>query len=262
MKRTTMPHHASLGSRVRTCLPFAAVLLGSLVGTSAAHGHHPNKECQPVWPRIDCIPPLGNNLPIGYRRKYNRPSYIEGKIAYWIAPSSQEAMAWHRAVHAGAYQKPKKHLRLEQHYFYPKPWQALTVGPRRPVNDPDNVYGTIDINQTEMMDAPEVDVEESDDTIAPEVLEETLDVPEEIPADAIESQLDLPPADAPGAEAAEGSPVLQGPDTDSGALLGPARSGVRTASRNASAAGVSRRSVSRPTGTTSKPSSFRQLLGL
>ena len=97
---------------------------------SSTLAHHPDRKCDPVTPRIDLIPPLGNNLKPGHRRKYNRPSYWEGKIAYKIAPSSQEAMAWHRAVHAGAYEDPKKCLRLEQHYFYPKPWQTLRVGPR------------------------------------------------------------------------------------------------------------------------------------
>lgn len=110
---------------------FSAILLSAVTLSGAADAHHPDRENHPVTPRIDVIGPIGNNLKPGYRRKYNRPRYLGGKIAYHIAPTSQEAMAWHRAVHSGAYQHPKKHLRIEQHYFYPKPYEALVIGPRR-----------------------------------------------------------------------------------------------------------------------------------
>ncbi|SMP53865.1 hypothetical protein SAMN06265222_104166 [Neorhodopirellula lusitana] len=89
--------------------------------------------------RVDPIPPLGTNLPESYRRTYNRPSYIGGKIAAKIAPSSQEAMAFHRAETLGLYDANGvkgfvngKHCtpqRVEQHYFYPKPWEVLTPSP-------------------------------------------------------------------------------------------------------------------------------------
>lgn len=95
-------------------------------------------------PRIDPIPPLGNRLPESYRRKYNRPSYIGGKIAAKIEPSSQEAMAFHRAESLGLYDntgvkgffngKNCPPQRVEQHYFYPKPWEVLQVGPRQDSN--------------------------------------------------------------------------------------------------------------------------------
>ncbi len=77
------------------------LMVVSLATTLPAH--HPNKECQDVHPRCDLIGPLGNRLPMSYRRRFNRPRYLGGKIAYLIAPSSQEAMAWHDAVHLGAY---------------------------------------------------------------------------------------------------------------------------------------------------------------
>ncbi|WP_246112388.1 hypothetical protein [Allorhodopirellula solitaria] len=90
--------------------------------------------------RIDVIGPIGNRLPPSYRRQYNRPSYIGGKIAAKIAPSSQEAMAFHRSNELGLYDDngikgafAGKHCppeRVEQHYFYPKPWEVLLVGPR------------------------------------------------------------------------------------------------------------------------------------
>lgn len=90
--------------------------------------HHPQPENQPIRPRIDVIGPLGSNLPISYRRRYNRPTNLGGKIAYHVAPSSQEAMAWHAATHRGDYER--KRPRIEMHYFYPKPWETLRIGPR------------------------------------------------------------------------------------------------------------------------------------
>ncbi len=51
-------------------------------------------------------------------------------MAYLIAPSSQEAMAWHDATHRNLYKNHRP--RIEVHYFYPKPWEALRIGARRP----------------------------------------------------------------------------------------------------------------------------------
>lgn len=94
-------------------------------------------------PRIDPIGPVGNRLPESYRRQYNRPTYLGGKIAAKIAPSSQEAMSFHRSETLGLYDhtgikgwlngKNCPPQRVEQHYFYPKPWEVLAVGPRRDV---------------------------------------------------------------------------------------------------------------------------------
>ena len=47
---------------------------------------------------------------MSYRRRYNRPKYLGGKIAYHIAPSSQEAMAWHEAEHLGAYKNHRPRI--------------------------------------------------------------------------------------------------------------------------------------------------------
>ena len=90
--------------------------------------------------RIDPIGPVGNRLPDSYRRQYNRPTYLGGKIAAKIAPSSQEAMAFRRSDSLGLYDhtgikgwfngKNCPPQRVEQHYFYPKPWEVLAVGPR------------------------------------------------------------------------------------------------------------------------------------
>jgi hypothetical protein len=102
------------------CLP---ALAGLLLATTAAWGHPPNWEAHPVRPRIDVIPPLGNHLPPSYARRYNRPAYVTGMLAYWIAPTSREAISWHRAAHRGYYANHAP--RMETHYFFPKPWQIF-----------------------------------------------------------------------------------------------------------------------------------------
>ena len=96
--------------------------------SATIEAHHPERQCQPVHQRIDVIGPIGNWLPMSHRRRYNRPSNIGGKIAYYIAPSSQEAMAWHDATHRGLYENDRP--RMAQHFFYPKPWEALQIGTR------------------------------------------------------------------------------------------------------------------------------------
>lgn len=103
-----------------------ATLIACLSSTLFAH--HPDKENYPVHPRIDLIGPLGNWLPPSYRRRYNRPSNVAGKISYYIAPSSLEAMSWHASKHRNAYKDHKP--RTVMHYFYPKPWEAIKIGPR------------------------------------------------------------------------------------------------------------------------------------
>ena len=126
-----MKHASNWFSTNRVAASFGTFVMLSALGLStSAKAHHPDWDTKPVYPMIDVIGPKGNNLKPSYRRRYNRPRYVTGKLLYHIAPSSQEAMAWHRAVHADAYKAPKKHCRLEQHYFYPKPWEVLTVGPR------------------------------------------------------------------------------------------------------------------------------------
>lgn len=106
-------------------------MIATLMGISmltASSGHPPDKANQPIYPNIDLIGPLGNRLPISYRRRYNRPTNIGGRIAYTIAPSSQEAMAWHAATHRGDYECDRG--RVELQYFYPKPYEALRIGSR------------------------------------------------------------------------------------------------------------------------------------
>lgn len=94
-----------------------------LLLTPPADAHPPNWHAHPVRPRIDVIPPLGNNLPRSYAARYNRPAYLTGKLFYMTAPASREAMAWHRAVHRGYYANHAP--RMVTQYFYPKPWEVL-----------------------------------------------------------------------------------------------------------------------------------------
>ncbi len=122
----------STRQRHQHCL--LVTLVAAVVMPAIAVAHQPDRETQPPHQRIDVIGPLGNRFPPSYRRVYNRPTYLGGKIAYLIAPSSQEAMAWHKAEHIGAY---KNHLpRIENTYFYPKPWEAMRIGQRVSVLGP------------------------------------------------------------------------------------------------------------------------------
>lgn len=123
-------------------VPVLAFVLASSFANESCRGDWPFPLFRPNGaPRIDVIGPLGNRLPESYRRQYNRPTYLGGKVAAVIAPSSQEAMAWQKAETLGLYDKngikgringykcPPQ--RVEQHYFYPKPWEVLQVGPRQ-----------------------------------------------------------------------------------------------------------------------------------
>lgn len=101
-------------------------VLALLTNDRTASAQFPNWKAKPVRPRIDVIPPLGNNLPLSYRARMNRPSYLAGRIAYTFEPTSQEAMAWQKAWERGYYADHAP--RMETHYLYPKPWEVLGVG--------------------------------------------------------------------------------------------------------------------------------------
>ena len=112
-----------------TLTMLAIGLLGLAVDTRTATAQFPNWKAVPVRPNIDVIPPLGNRLPRSYAAKYNRPSYLTGRLAYTFAPSSQEAMAWQQAHQRGYYANHAP--RMETQFYYPKPWEVLREG-RRP----------------------------------------------------------------------------------------------------------------------------------
>ncbi len=107
--------------------------------TAPVFAHHPEPDAIAIPARIDVIGPLGNRLGESYARKYNRPTPLLGKIAYKIAPTSPEAMAWHKAVHRDAYKK--NDCGTIDTFFYPKPWEALKVGARTPKKI---IRGTVD----------------------------------------------------------------------------------------------------------------------
>ena len=109
-------------------LRLIALLLGTTAVTCSAWAHHPERDCQPVRPRIDVIGPIGSNLPLSYRRRFNRPTNLGGWLAYKFVPTSQEAITWHKASHRGNYKNNSP--RTEMQYFYPKPWEVLKMGPR------------------------------------------------------------------------------------------------------------------------------------
>lgn len=160
-----------------------------LVGVSmTALAHHPDRENKPVRPRIEVIPPLGTSLGMSHRRKYNRPTNWGGKLMYYIAPSSQEAMAWHHATHRGFYENDSP--RIVTHYFYPKPWEALTIGPRPRPATTDAPYGgsnKVEIIPEELaapVDALEDQIEEL--SPQPGLIDENEDLPLPNGPDAIE----------------------------------------------------------------------------
>lgn len=149
-----------------------AALAALLILPAVATAHHPDRRCQPVKPRVDLIGPIGNRLPPEYRRSYNRPTYVGGKIAYLIAPSSQEAMVWHRSAHAGLYEG-KKHgrynRRVDHQYFYAKPWEGIRVG-ARPDPNADKRRSSLTKLATQ---SPEVQAEELK---PPKEIQEMLDL--------------------------------------------------------------------------------------
>ena len=106
-------------------LALLSTLAAPLLAAAPTAAHPPDWASHPVRPRIDVIPPLGNNLPYSYAARYNRPAYLTGKIAYCIAPTSREAMSWHRAAHRGYYADHAP--AMQTHYLYPKPWELLGI---------------------------------------------------------------------------------------------------------------------------------------
>lgn len=183
-----------------------ALVLGLLSAASIGSAGHPPGYVQPVYPRIDVIGPVGNRLPPGYRRKYNRPSYLGGWIMSGIAPSSQEAMAWQKAVQQDAYKD--KHTRQVMYYFFPKPWESLEVGPRTATADADGDPDyRRDSGESVMDDATEMEERGPQLVPNPELEQELaprpplgdpgkLDVPDLDPTEALDAPevLDAPKA--------------------------------------------------------------------
>jgi hypothetical protein len=188
---------ATLITIMMICLGFTS----ESIAEAPWHSKHP-------WPwsryegsrRVDVIGPIGNRLPQSYRRTYNRPSYLGGKIAAKIEPSSQEAMAFHNAQDLGLYDNNGlkgavtcKHCppqRVEQHYFYPKPWEVLTVGPRQDVLKRSEQVGESDAidSQRSKQDFESPQELNSAEKAEMEKLPEAADVFMELPAPTGESE--------------------------------------------------------------------------
>lgn len=109
----------------------SVALLGGLLVASAAWAAPPERPTlnHTEDPRPNILPDWIYNHNVPYRLRYNRPRYLGGKIAYHIAPSSQEAMAWAENMDRGFYDGIH-HPPLVKRYCYPKPWEALNTGPR------------------------------------------------------------------------------------------------------------------------------------
>lgn len=86
-------------------------------------------------PRPDILPYWLTSWHTEYRRQYNRPTYIGGKIAHCIEPTSQEAMVWCEANQMGLY-NGKNCPPMYKQYYYPKPWELIPMGPRPEGNKP------------------------------------------------------------------------------------------------------------------------------
>jgi len=108
-------------------LLFMIVLYSSTLGMAAERPTFNKQTCDP---RPDILPYWLVDCSIGeYRRAYNRPRYVAGKLAHTFEPSSQEAMVWCEAKRAGLYAKPHMPPMCKRYYF-PKPWEILDTGPR------------------------------------------------------------------------------------------------------------------------------------
>ena len=123
-----------------------------------AQSHEPNRKCVPVRQRVDVVGPVGNRLEPSMRRTHNRPTFLSGRLAYIVAPTSQEAMTWHKADHLGAYRNEAG--RIEPKYFYPKPWEALKIGPRvslQPSMEPADLRSLQDVQLSDSVEREDVD---------------------------------------------------------------------------------------------------------
>jgi hypothetical protein len=84
------------------------------------------KTCDP---RPDILPRPFYDNHTEYRAQYNRPRFYTGWLAYEVSRTSQEAMVWQENYCAGNYDQ--HHMPpVCKTYYYPKPWEVLTVGAR------------------------------------------------------------------------------------------------------------------------------------
>lgn len=116
----------SVGQYVACCS--LLLTLGGISSVVSA-GERPTFNKDTCDPRPDILPYWLTSWHTDYRQRYNRPRYIGGKLAYYIEPTSQEAMVWCEANNMGLY-KTCNHPPVYKQYNSPKPWEILQTGPR------------------------------------------------------------------------------------------------------------------------------------
>jgi hypothetical protein len=120
---------ASLVSAIAFAFSFAVavVLVSGPIDTCDAGDHY--ALFNPYDPRPDFFRLPVYNAWVPYRKSNNRPTYIGGKVAAVIEPTSQEAMAWQISKANGNYRNHRPGSIPT--YYYPKPWEALQIGARQ-----------------------------------------------------------------------------------------------------------------------------------
>jgi hypothetical protein len=123
----------------RSIVYMVACLAVFPVGVSLAGD--PIQHFNPANPRPDLFRKPIYQAWVPYRAAYNRPTYLGGKMASIIEPTSQEAYGWEVAKARGDYQKSSLHQPCKTPvagYFYPKPWEALPIEarPNAPLSTP------------------------------------------------------------------------------------------------------------------------------
>ncbi len=114
------------------------------VKTCIAGDHY--AHFNPYDPRPDFFRLPIYNAWVPYRKMHNRPTYIGGKVAAVIEPTSQEAMAWHISKANGDYRNHRPGSIPT--YYYPKPWESLQIE-ARPLQEVGVIESQIDQNQTD-----------------------------------------------------------------------------------------------------------------
>jgi len=108
----------------------AIAIVAVPIDTCDAGDHY--AHFNPYDPRPDFFRLPVYNAWVPYRKSHNRPTYIGGKVAAVIEPTSQEAMAWQISKANGDYRNHRPGYIPT--YYYPKPWEALQIGARQRKN--------------------------------------------------------------------------------------------------------------------------------
>jgi hypothetical protein len=110
--------------RLRTSLVVTVCIAVCSTVFAGDHEAHFN----PAEPRPDFSSHRVYNAWVPYRKVYNRPTYIGGRIAAVIEPTSQEAMSWRIHNANGDYECGRPGC--IPMYNYPKPWEVMAIHPR------------------------------------------------------------------------------------------------------------------------------------